>query len=77
MFEEIVDCAEYRLMMDHIKETLGEEAHVLADMLSHGLTKKAASRALNKPYHEVRTQVLQLRKVMTKFYSEQYEKNRG
>jgi hypothetical protein len=77
MFEDIVDSADFTLMMDAIREKLGDDAYALADMLAHGLTKKAASRALNRPYPEVRAQVLQIRKVMVNFYANRYEQARG
>lgn len=77
MFDDIVDSADFTLMMDDIRAKLGDDAYALADLLAHGLTKKAASRALNRPYPEVRAQVAQIRKVMTKFYAMRYEQERG
>ena len=77
MFDDIVDSADFTLMMDDIRAKLGDDAYALADLLAHGLTKKAASRALNRPYPEVRAQVAQIRKVMVKFYAMRYEQERG
>lgn len=66
--EEVGNVAAYESMMAQVKEELGDTIFVIAELLSHGLTKRKVAKALNIPYPELKQKVLLLRKYFSKEY---------
>lgn len=50
----IADKANYNMMLDEIKSTLGEDALMVTICLSQGMSKRAAAKYLKMPYPKVK-----------------------
>jgi len=66
--EEVGNKAAYDAMLVQVKEELGNAIFEIAELLSHGLTKRKVAKLLNMPYFELKQKVLLLKKYFSKEY---------
>jgi hypothetical protein len=66
--EEIGNRAAYTSMLEQVRDELGEGLYEIAEMLSHGLTKRKVAKLLNVPYPELKKKVLLLKKFIAQEY---------
>jgi hypothetical protein len=66
--EDVGNRAAYTSMLEQVREELGEGLYEIAEMLSHGLTKRKVAKMLNVPYPELKKKVLLLKKFIAQEY---------
>lgn len=66
--DEIAEGAAFNLGLEAVRKELGQDYYEIAELLTHGLTKRKVASILNMPYPKLKDKIVKIKEVLTKSY---------